>query len=81
MGREMIWSNVAQLYMRSFECSRLEGAALPRKFLASKTLDQKPRELPPMKLIHLARMTDSTGVFQHAIFSVPNFSEGLLHRR
>jgi hypothetical protein len=21
-------------------------------------------------------MTDSTGVFQHAIFSVPNFSEG-----
>ncbi len=25
---------------------------------------------------HLSRMTDSTGVFQHAIFSVPNFSEG-----
>jgi hypothetical protein len=21
-------------------------------------------------------MTDSTGIFQHAIFSVPNFSEG-----
>ena len=29
-----------------------------------------------MKLSHLSRMTDSTGVFQHAIFSVPNFSEG-----
>ena len=29
-----------------------------------------------MKLNHLSRMTDSTGVFQHAIFSVPNFSEG-----
>ena len=29
-----------------------------------------------MKLDHLARMTDSTGIFQHAIFSVPNFSEG-----
>ena len=27
MGREMVWSNVAQMYMRSFECSRLEGAA------------------------------------------------------
>ena len=25
---------------------------------------------------HLSRMTDSTGIFQHAIFSVPNFSEG-----
>ena len=76
MGREMIWSNVAQLYMRSFESSRLEGAALSRKSLVTKTLDQRPRELPDLKLNHLSRMTDSTGVFQHANFSVPNFSEG-----
>jgi glycosyltransferase involved in cell wall biosynthesis len=76
LGREMIWSNVAQLYMHSFELARLEGAPLSRKSLAIKTLDQKHRELPELKLTHLARMTDSTGVFQHAIFSVPNFSEG-----
>lgn len=76
IGREMVWSNVAQMYMRSFECSRLEMAAKSRKFLATKTLDQKPRELPKIKLSHLSRMTDSTGVFQHAIFTVPNFSEG-----
>ena len=76
LGREMIWSNVAQLYMRSFEFSRIEGAARSRKSLATKTLDQKPRELPELKLTHLSRMTDSTGIFQHAIFSVPNFSEG-----
>jgi glycosyltransferase involved in cell wall biosynthesis len=76
LGREMVWSNVARLYMRSFELSRLEGAVLSRKYFAAKTLDQKPRELPSLKLDHLARMTDSTGIFQHAIFSVPNFSEG-----
>ncbi|MDR3700525.1 MAG: glycosyltransferase family 4 protein [Candidatus Sulfopaludibacter sp.] len=76
IGREMIWSNVAQMYMRSFECSRLQVTARSRKSLAIKTLDLKPRELPKMKLNHLARMTDSTGVFQHAIFSIPNFSEG-----
>jgi glycosyltransferase involved in cell wall biosynthesis len=76
LGREMIWSNVAQIYMRSFELARLEGAPLSRKSLALKTLDQKHRELPELKLTHLSRMTDSTGVFQHAIFSVPNFSEG-----
>src|SRR5712664_713832 len=75
-GREMIWSNVARLYMRSFESSRIEGAARSRKSLATKTLDQKPRELPELKLDHLSRMTDSTGIFQHAIFSIPNFSEG-----
>src|SRR3984957_11037881 len=76
LGREMIWSNVAQQYMHSFELARLEGAPLSRKSLAIKTLDQKHRELPELKLTHLSRMTDSTGVFQHAIFSVPNFSEG-----
>ena len=76
LGREMVWSNVARLYMRSFELSRLEGAVRSRKSLATKTLDQKPRELPELKLSHLSRMTDSTGIFQHAIFTVPNFSEG-----
>ena len=76
MGREMVWSNAAQQYMHSFECSRLEVAAPSRKFQAAKTLALKPRELPKMKLNHLSRMTDSTGVFQHALFTVPNFSEG-----
>ena len=76
LGREMVWSKVARLYMHSFESSQIEGAARSRKSLATKTLDQKPRELPELKLSHLSRMTDSTGIFQHAIFSVPNFSEG-----
>jgi glycosyltransferase involved in cell wall biosynthesis len=76
IGRDMVWSNAAQSYMRSFELSRLQGAAPSRKSLVTKTLDQRPRELPALKLNHLARMTDSTGVFQHAIFDVPNFSEG-----
>ena len=76
IGREMVWSNVAQLYMRTFESSRLEGAAVSRKSLVSKTLDQRPRELPELKMDHLWRMTDSAGIFQHAAFSVPNFSEG-----
>ncbi len=76
LGREMIWSNVAQLYMRTFESARLEVAPLSRRSLISRTLDQTPRELPELKLNHLMRMTDSTGVFQHAIFDVPNFSEG-----
>lgn len=75
-GREMIWSNVARLYMRSFELARLQGAVLSRKSFATKTLDQQPQDLPELKLEHLSRMTDSTGMFQHAIFTVPNFSEG-----
>src|SRR5207253_2169254 len=76
LGREMIWSNVARLYMQSFERARVEGAVLSRKSFATKTLDQQPREMPELRLDHLSRMTDSTGIFQHAIFTVPNFSEG-----
>ena len=30
IGREMVWNNVAQMYMRTFECSRLEVAARSR---------------------------------------------------
>jgi glycosyltransferase involved in cell wall biosynthesis len=76
LGREMVWSNTARLYMRSFERARVEGAGWSRKSFAVKTLDQAPRELPELRLDHLSRMTDSTGMFQHAIFTVPNFSEG-----
>jgi glycosyltransferase involved in cell wall biosynthesis len=76
LGREMIWSNVAKLYLKSFEAARLERAVMSRKSFATKTLDQQPHELPELKLNHLSRLTDSTGIFQHAIFSVPNFSEG-----
>src|SRR5438477_125742 len=76
LGREMVWSNVARLYMRSFELARVERAVLSRKSFATKTLDQQPRALPELKLGHLSRMTDSTGLFQHAIFTVPNFSKG-----
>jgi glycosyltransferase involved in cell wall biosynthesis len=76
LGREMVWSDTARLYLRCFERARIEGAVWSRKSFAVKTLDQAPRELPELRLDHLSRMTDSTGVFQHAIFTVPNFSEG-----
>jgi glycosyltransferase involved in cell wall biosynthesis len=76
LGREMVWSNVARMYLRSFELARLERAVLSRKSFATKTLDQQPRELPEFRLQHLSRMTDSTGIFQHAVFTVPNFREG-----
>jgi glycosyltransferase involved in cell wall biosynthesis len=76
LGREMVWSNVARLYMRSFELSRLEALSMRRKSLSTKTLDQRPRETPEVRLDHLRRMTDSTGIYQHAVFSVPNFAEG-----
>jgi glycosyltransferase involved in cell wall biosynthesis len=76
LSREMVWSSVAAQYLRSFEQARLEHSFLGRRFSPIRTLDQQPGLLPELKLDHLRRLTDSTGVFQHAVYSVPNFNEG-----
>jgi glycosyltransferase involved in cell wall biosynthesis len=76
LGRGMIWSVVAKRHMESFERARASLSVPPRKAFAARTLDNRPYELPPLKLDHLLRMTDNTGIFQHAIFNVPNFAEG-----
>jgi len=62
--------------MKSFEQARLDHSFVGRKSSPIKTLDEQPGQLPDLKLDHLFRMTDSTGIFQHASFTVPNFAEG-----
>jgi glycosyltransferase involved in cell wall biosynthesis len=76
MGRDMVWSRVAQLYRKSLEQAQQEHSFVGRKSSPIKTLDEQPGQLPGMKLDHLDRMSDSTGIFQHASFTVPNFAEG-----
>ena len=75
-GREMIWSKVAQLYMDSFQRARAGRLSSVRPVAGAPTLDRWPGELPAIKLDHLRSMTDSTGLLQHAIFTVPRFGEG-----
>lgn len=76
MGRDMVWSQVARLYVKSFEQARQDHSFVGRKSSPIKTLDEQPGQLPELKLDHLFRMSDSTGIFQHASFTVPNFAEG-----
>jgi hypothetical protein len=76
LGRNMVWSRVAQLYVKSFEQARQDHSFVGRKSSPIKTLDEQPGQLPELKLDHLFRMSDSTGIFQHASFTVPNFAEG-----
>ena len=67
-GRNMIWSQVAQQYMQSFERSRIDHRHKAQVEFALKPLDKRTSELPPLKLDHLRNMTDETGIFQHADF-------------
>ncbi len=76
MGRDMIWPAVAQRYLESFQHARADRKASPRAAFAGWTLGNRPYELPPLRLDHVIRMSDGTGIFQHAIFNVPNFHEG-----
>ncbi len=76
LGRGMIWSQVAALYASSFERARLERGNGVVIHSPLKPLEQEPRELPALRLEHLKRITDSTGIYQHAKYTLPNFKEG-----
>lgn len=76
LGREMIWPTVAERYLASFRRACSDRKTAPRKVFAEWTLASRPYDFPPLRLDHLVRMSDGTGIFQHAIFNVPNFSEG-----
>jgi glycosyltransferase involved in cell wall biosynthesis len=76
MGREMVWSQSAHAYMDSFLRARREGPRVPARQTIVRTLDDLPVDLPGWRLDHLHRMTDPTGLLQHAIFTIPNYNEG-----
>lgn len=75
-SRDMVWPVVAQRYLKTFQQACAERRAAPRTAFAGWTLASRPVELPAPRLDHIQRMTDGTGIFQHAIFNVPNLQEG-----
>jgi glycosyltransferase involved in cell wall biosynthesis len=75
-GREMIWPKIAQRYLETFVHAAEERTRKPRSALRVPTLDTRPPDLPLLNLSHLRRLTDDTGLVQHANFTVPNYHEG-----
>ncbi len=75
-GRAMIWPVVAQRYMESFERARASLTVPDFETAAVRRLANDSYPLPPVKLDHLLKMSDHTGIFQHAIYNVPNYHEG-----
>ena len=75
-ARSMVWSRVAQEYMGSFERVYNERLRSPRATFSAKNTEKILDRVPAIKLDHLYRMTDSTGIVEHAVFVVPNYPEG-----
>lgn len=75
-SRTMTWARTAERYMSVFENAR-QGhwlKVIPR----SDTVSPEPRSAatPDMQIGHFLSMCDDTGLFQHAVHSVPDRSHG-----
>ena len=75
-GREMVWKRVAQGYMESFVRVRSDRMQTPRVQFSARMTPKSLDQLPELKLNYLNRLTDDTGMLQHAIFTIPNRGEG-----
>jgi len=74
-GRNMIWPKVGTEYWKLFTAKRLpvriSSKALPATQQAVSIL-----EIPEPSLDHLRKLTDDTGLYQHAKFTVPDRNHG-----
>jgi glycosyltransferase involved in cell wall biosynthesis len=75
-AREMVWKKVAQGYMDSFAHVRSDRMESPQVPFSSRVMQKTLDRLPEFNLNHLRRLTDDTGMLQHAIFTIPNVREG-----
>ncbi|HLY30440.1 MAG TPA: glycosyltransferase family 4 protein [Ktedonobacterales bacterium] len=75
LGRDMTWPRVAEQYQTLFFQALDDRLRAPRGARAP-SREASAGALPPIRLGRLRQMTDSTGLLQHATFSVPNYREG-----
>ncbi len=75
-ARGMVWKRAAQGYMESFSRVRSDRMETPRVQFSARMTKKSPSQLPELKLDHFNRLTDDTGMLQHAIFTIPNRREG-----
>ncbi|WP_375413245.1 glycosyltransferase family 4 protein [uncultured Bradyrhizobium sp.] len=76
VSRTMTWAGTANRYMSVFDNAR-QGHSL-KVIARSSTGSLEPRiaAAPDMQLGHFLSMCDDTGLFQHAVHSVPDRSHG-----
>jgi hypothetical protein len=75
-SRATTWPRTARAYMASFQRARFERTLHPRAEQQDHAAVTAGVRIPELNTDHMLRMTDDTGMLQHAIFSVPNSSEG-----
>lgn len=75
-GRQMIWKEVARLYLQSFQRATEERLGTPVAGGRQGVSDPLDFDLPAVRFNHLLTLTDETGILQHACRTTPNLVEG-----
>jgi glycosyltransferase involved in cell wall biosynthesis len=71
-GKKITWPRIGEKYSALMS----QVLADPRVAVAKKETIIDPLLLPPFSLAHIKRLTDDTGIIQHAKFGIPNLKEG-----
>ncbi|MDP2422730.1 MAG: glycosyltransferase family 4 protein, partial [Bacteroidales bacterium] len=71
-GRKTTWPKTGEKYIA---VAKKILAAKP-EVVVTKETSIDPLILPPFSLSHIKRLTDDTGIIQHAKFGIPNLKEG-----
>jgi glycosyltransferase involved in cell wall biosynthesis len=74
-GRSRIWPKIGQAYWNLFKAKDLPVRITTRP-VAPITEPTSSIELPEPALDHVKRMTDKTGLLQHATYTIPNREHG-----
>ncbi len=72
-GRELQWSRMGARYYQL--ARKVRNTPRPASVNHPRTLPD-PSFLPPLNLSHIRRLTDDTGIVQHAKYGIPNLKEG-----
>jgi glycosyltransferase involved in cell wall biosynthesis len=75
-GRKMVWSNVGRRYLDTFAEAKRQRLRKNVPEHQLETLGLRQQQLPEIKLDYLRRMTDDTGMFQHAKYTVADRTHG-----
>ncbi len=74
--RSMVWTEVGKRYLEVAREVAAERSRKPRPVAFTHPDAAGKRALPELSLAHLRRMTDDTGIYQHAIYSIPDRNHG-----
>ena len=74
-GRSRTWPQIGQVYWKLFSAKRLP-VRITTKITPSAAKKISSFEVPEPSLDHLKKLTDDTGLYQHATFTIPTREHG-----